>query len=68
MQEPNTGFGMEIYSETKEDIKGSISDSSLFKLVYATAQQAASSGQIANFLLKYNVITMELYADDCGLQ
>ena len=67
VEEPNTGFGIEIYAETKENIEGNISDSSLFKLVYATSQQAAHSGQIADFLRKYNVITMELHADDCGL-
>jgi hypothetical protein len=67
-EEPNAGFGIEIYAETKAKIEGNIADSSLFKLVYAVAQQAAHSGQIADFVRKYNVITMELYADDCGLQ
>ena len=65
--EKNTGFGIEIYAETKDEIKGDISDSSLFKLVYATAQQAAHSGQIAGFVKQYDVITMELHAEDCGL-
>ncbi len=67
VEENNSGFGIEIYAETKEQIKGNISESSLFKLVYATAQQAAHSGQMAEFVNRYNVITMELYADDCGL-
>lgn len=67
VEEPNTGFGIEIYAETKEPIEGPISESSLFKLVYATAQQAAHSGQMADFVRKYDVITMELFADDCGL-
>jgi len=66
-EEENTGFEIEIYAETKEKIEGSISDSSLFKLVYATAQQVACSGQIADFVKQYDVITMELYAEDCGL-
>jgi len=68
VEELNTGFRIEIYAETKEKIEGNISDSSLFKLVYATAQQAANSGQIADFVQKYEVITMELFADDCDLQ
>jgi len=67
VKEKNTGFGLEIYAETKEKIEGSILESSLFKLVYATAQQAAHSGQIAELVRKYEVITMELFADDCGL-
>lgn len=67
VEEANSGFGIEIYAETKEPIEGSITESSLFKLVYATAQQAAHSGQMADFVRQYGVITMELYADDCGL-
>ncbi|RFA30971.1 hypothetical protein CAI21_03070 [Alkalilimnicola ehrlichii] len=67
VEEQNSGFGIEVYAETKEPIEGNISDSSLFKLVYATAQQAAHSGQMAEFVRQYGVITMELYADDCGL-
>lgn len=67
VEERNTGFGIEIYAETKEPIEGPISESPLFKLVYATAQQAAHSGQMADFVGKYGVITMELFADDCGL-
>lgn len=67
VEEINSGFGIEIYAETKERIEGPISQSPLFKLVYATAQQAAHSGQMADFVRKYEVITMELYADDCGL-
>jgi hypothetical protein len=67
VEEKNSGFGIEIYAETKEPIEGSISDSPLFKLVYATAQQAAHSGRMAEFVRQYGVITMELYADDCGL-
>jgi hypothetical protein len=67
MEEKNSGFGIEIYAETKELIEGNISSSSLFKLVYAIAQQAAHSGQMAEFVKKYGVITMELHADDCGL-
>lgn len=66
MEEKNSGFGIEIYAETKEPIEGNISNSHLFKLVYAIAQQAAHSGQMAEFVKKYGVITMELYADDCG--
>jgi len=67
IDQPNSGFKIEVFAETKEKIEGNISDSSLFKLVYATAQQAASSGQIVDFVEKYKVITMELFADDCGL-
>lgn len=66
-EEKNSGFGIEIYGETKEAMEGDISSSHLFKLVYAVAQQAACSGQMAEFVKKYGVITMELYADDCGL-
>jgi hypothetical protein len=67
VEKPNTGFGIEIYAETKERIEGNITESSLFKLVHATAQQAAHSGQMADFVRQHGVITMELYADDCGL-
>lgn len=67
IEEKNSGFGIEIYAETKELVEGNITSSSLFKLVYAIAQQAAHSGQMAEFVKKYGVITMELYADDCGL-
>jgi hypothetical protein len=67
-EEPNAGFGIEIYAETKATIEGDIADSSLFKLVYAAAQQVACSGRIADFVRQHHVITMELYADDCGLE
>ena len=67
VEEKNSGFGIEVYAETKEPIEGSISNSNLFKLLYAVAQQAAHSGRMAEFVKKYGVITMELYADDCGL-
>lgn len=67
MEEKNSGFGIEIYAETKDQIEGDISNSHLFKIVYAVAQQAAHSGQMAEFVKKYGVITMELYADDCDL-
>ena len=67
VEEKNSGFEIEVFAETKEPIEGSILESDLFKLVYATAQQAAHSGQMAEFVQQYGVITMELYADDCGL-
>jgi Suppressor of fused protein (SUFU) len=67
VEEKNSGFGIEIYAETKERIEGFVAESSLFKLVYAIAQQAAHSGQMADFVRKYEVITMELYANDCRL-
>lgn len=67
IEEKNSGFGIEVYAETKEPIEGDISNSHLFKIVYAVAQQAAHSGQMAEYVKKYGVITMELYADDCGL-
>ena len=67
VEEANTGFGIEVYAETREPIKGPIAESALFKLAYATAQQAAHSGQIADLVRQYGVITMELHADDCGL-
>jgi hypothetical protein len=66
-KEKNSGFNIEIYAETNEEIEGNIAESSVFKLVYATAQQAAHSGQVASFVEQYGVITMELFADDCGL-
>ncbi|MDH5324250.1 MAG: hypothetical protein OEZ68_20545 [Gammaproteobacteria bacterium] len=67
VDEENSGFGIEIYAETKEPIEVDISKSDIFKLVFATAQQAAHSGQMANLLNQYKIITMELYAEDCGL-
>ena len=63
----NSGFNIEIYAETKQQIEKEVQESDVFKLVYATAQQAAHSGQMAQFVEQYDVITMELYADDCGL-
>lgn len=67
IDEPNTGFGIEIYAETQDLIGGEVSQTDLFQLVYATAQQAACSGRMAEFVRTHGVITMGLYADDCGL-
>ncbi len=68
VEEPNSGFEIEIYAETKEPINGNISSSDVFNLVYAVAQQAAHSGRFADFIRQYGVVTMELYANDCNLQ
>lgn len=63
----NSGFALELYAESKQRLQGPLADSVLFKLVCATAQQVAHSGQIAALLRRHGVLTMELYAEDCGL-
>jgi hypothetical protein len=68
MAEPNNGFRLEVIAETKEKLGSDISSTWLFKLVYAISQQAAHSGQIAEFVATHGVVTMELYAEDCGLE
>lgn len=68
IDEPNNGFRLEIIAETKEDIKGDVSNSWLFRLVYSISQQAASSGQFAEFISNHGVITMELFAEQDGLE
>ncbi|MCP3037566.1 hypothetical protein K6X10_20445 [Xanthomonas euvesicatoria pv. allii] len=68
VEEPNNGYRLEILAETKEKLTGDIAGSWLFKLVYALSQQAACSGQIADFIERHGVITMELFAQDCGLE
>lgn len=66
--EPNNGFKLEVIAETTEELGTDISSSWLYKLVYAISQQAAHSGQIAKLVSAYGVVTMELYAEDCGLE
>lgn len=68
MTEPNNGFKLEVIAETTEEIGSDISSTWLFKLVYAISQQAAHIGQIAEFISTHGVVTMELYAEDCGLE
>ncbi|MCS3848500.1 suppressor of fused domain protein [Xanthomonas campestris] len=68
VEEPNNGYRVEIIAETKEKLTGGIAGSWLFKLVYALSQQAAHSGQMADFIEGHGVITMELFAQDCGLE
>ncbi|WP_277571532.1 hypothetical protein [Xanthomonas euvesicatoria] len=68
VEEPNNGYRLEIVAETKDKLTGDIAGSWLFKLVYALSQQAACSGQIADFIERHGVITMELFAQDCGLE
>lgn len=68
MAEPNNGFRLEVIAETVEKLEADISNTWLFKLVYAISQQAAHSGQIADFVATHGVVTMELYAEDCGLE
>jgi len=68
MVEPNNGFRLEVIAETTEKLEADISNTWLFKLVYAISQQAAHSGQIADFVKTHGVVTMELYAEDCGLE
>lgn len=65
---PNNGFRLEIIAETREELGANVADSWLFRLVYSVSQQAAHSGQMADFLAKHGVITMELYAEDDGLE
>lgn len=65
---PNAGFGIEIYAETQAPLAGSVTDSPVFKLVHAVAQQAAHSGQVAQFVKTHGVVTMELFADEMGLE
>lgn len=67
-EEPNSGFSVEIMAEAPEKLTGDISKTWLFQLVYAVSQQAAHSGQFKEYLDRYGVITMELYASDCGLE
>ncbi|WP_428740007.1 hypothetical protein [Sulfurimonas sp.] len=68
IDEPNNGLKLEIIAETKEDIGNDISNSWLFRLVNAISQQAVYSGQMAEFLAKYGVITMDINALDNGLE
>jgi len=68
MADPNNGFRLEVIAETAEKLVTDISSTWLFKLVYAISQQAAHSGQIAQFVATHGVVTMELYAEDCGLE
>lgn len=68
MAEPNNGFRLEVIAETTGKLGADISSTWLFKLVYAISQQAAHSGQIAEFVTTHGVVTMELYAEDCGLE
>ncbi len=68
IEEPNNGFKLEIIAETREDLGDDISNSWLFKLVYSISQQAAHSGQMAEFIANHDVITMELFAEDDGLE
>ncbi|UTF60904.1 suppressor of fused domain protein [Gilvimarinus sp. DA14] len=68
MAEPNNGFRLEVIAETAEKLEADIYNTWLFKLVYAISQQAAHSSQIADFVATHGVITMELYAEDCGLE
>lgn len=70
-EERNSGFNIEIYAETSEPVApvdGDLKESAVFRLVYATAKQAAHSGQFVSLLEQYGVVSMELYAEDCGLQ
>lgn len=67
MDEINSGFGIEIYAETREQIGDAVSSSAVFNLVYAVSQQVAHSGRFADFIKQYGFITLELYADDCHL-
>lgn len=68
VEQINSGFELEIMAETREDIGNDIPGSWLFKLVYAVSQQAAYSGKIKFYLDQYNVTTMELFAEDSGLE
>lgn len=68
IDEPNNGFRLEVLAETSDDIGNDLSNSWLFKLVYAISQQAAHNGQLADLINEYGVLSMELYAEDCGLQ
>lgn len=64
---PNTGFGIEVYAEMPVPAGVDIARSDLFRLVYATAQEAACSGRMAEFVRAHGVIAMEFVADRCGL-
>ncbi len=68
LEEVNSGFEVEIIAETKSNIDCDIMDSWLFRLVYSVSQQAAQSGQFKTFIDTHNVITMELFAEDDGLE
>lgn len=68
MAEPNNGFKLEVIAETTEKLVADPSGNWLFKLVHAVSQQAVHSGQVADFVATHGVITMELYAEDCGLE
>lgn len=68
IDEPNNGFRLEIIAETKEDINDDVSHSWLFRLVYSISQQAAHSSQFFEFISNYGVITMELFAEQDGLE
>ncbi|MGF1868246.1 suppressor of fused domain protein [Enterovibrio norvegicus] len=67
VEEPNNGFKIEIIAETTEDLGDDISSSWLFKLVYSISRQAAHNGKMAEFIANHGVITMELFAEDDGL-
>ncbi|EGU60230.1 hypothetical protein VINI7043_01310 [Vibrio nigripulchritudo ATCC 27043] len=68
IDEVNSGFFLEVYAETNEKLPENISESWLFKLVYSIARQAAHSGEFYPYIKKYGVVTMELYAEDDGLE
>ena len=70
-EDVNSGFNIEIYAETSEPVApvdGDLKESEVFRLVYAMAQQVAHSGQFVSLLEQYGVVSMELHAEDCGLQ
>lgn len=67
-EEKNSGFAVEVMAEANVALDENITDHWLFKLVYSVSQQAANSGVFKDYLDKYGVITMELFAEDDGLE
>lgn len=63
---PNDGFGLELYVETSDDIGNdfqSISKSWLFRLVCEMSHQAACQGNLADRMMNYPIMSMGLYDD-----
>ena len=67
-EEKNSGFEIEVMAETKQKIEDDISSSWLAKLVYRVSQEVAHNNQIKDFVEQYNVVTMEFFASDFGLE